>query len=329
MNKIKAFLLLLILSFLNMPVYAYDNKHVDQLLEQLKNDDYNIRRAAAKELKGVTSDNRAFNALIDALKDADKDVRSFAAYDLAWFFDSRAIGPLINALKDKDKDVRCNAADALGVMKNVHSIELAVEPLISLLQDGYYDVRFTTATSLGELKDRRAVEPLIAALKDENKDVRSCAAIALGILEDKRAIAPLATNLLDWDSHRQVAQALSKLGWIPSSEEEKIHFWIAEGSGEEIKKHWALAQSIMLKDLESESNRCIENALYAFIALGNKDIIPLLTDTLSKKGNKLMAEVYLNSGQNDLVAAARDWGVKNGFVISTGIGSSPVQWKSW
>lgn len=52
------------------------------------------------------------------------------------------------------------------------------------------------------------------------------------------------------------------------------------------------------------------------IAKSNPAYISNLLQILNQYGNKALAEMYANSGQKDLVAAANSWATKNGFTIT-------------
>lgn len=267
--------------------------------------------------------------LIAALKDQDSDVRDDAAIALANdagtldIEDARK--PLIVALSDNDPGVRYEAAKALAGIGGGGAG--AVEPLIAALKDQYSDVREGAAIALGKIKDARAVEPLIAALTDEDSGVRNNTAFALGGIGDKRAIEPLVGNLTDWASNVNEAYALFELGWKPQSDTNKIHLLVAQRNGEELRQKWDCTKSILLKDVESGNPRAVSYALYAFIGIGNKKIIPVLIEKLNTRGTKDMAEAYLNCGDEELEKAAKEWASSHGYTISSGVnGNAPVGW---
>jgi hypothetical protein len=68
----------------------------------------------------------------------------------------------------------------------------------------------------------------------------------------------------------------------------------------------------------------VENALYAFIGLGEADIIPTLIELLNASDDKATAEAYLNCGHKDLCAAATAWAERKGYTIESGRGAHPV-----
>ena len=104
-----------------------------------------------------------------------------------------------------------------------------VKKLIAVMQDGSTPlrVRQEAASALGRLKDIRSVDPLIACLRD--KGLRKYSACALGNSGDKRAVESLVVVLTDKSSigREQAGWALSKLGWEPADDREKIFFLAA------------------------------------------------------------------------------------------------------
>ncbi len=313
------------------------SSRINKLTQELKDKDTNVRCSAVISL-GEIKDYRVVEPLIAALKDKDSDVRDDAAKALGKIAqgkikDARAVVPLIAALKDKDPDVRDDSAKTLGkIMAQQNSPgwmkdARAVEPLIAALKDKDAIVREVVANALGEINDDRSVEPLIATLTDEDSGVRNNAASALGGMGDKRAIEPLIGNLTDWASNINVAEALSELGWKSQSDADMIHLLVAQRKGEELKQKWDLARSVLLKDVESGDPRAISNALYAFIGIGKEEIIPELIEKLNTKGNKDMAEAYINCGNNEVKKAGEEWASNHGYTISSGVnGNAPIGW---
>lgn len=187
----------------------------------------------------------------------------------------------------------------------------------------------SAARALGNIKDARAVEPLIAELKDDDIGVvREDAAGALGKI-GAPAVESLIENLTDWDLNSVVANALSYIGWKPQTDSDRIHFLVAQRKGKELKKDWGITKDVLLKDVGSGNYGIIENALYAFIAIGKEEIIPELIETLNTNGTKTTAEAYLNCGHSGLGKAAREWASRHGYTIYTGAGAAPVGWGQW
>ncbi|ODS30640.1 MAG: heat repeat-containing PBS lyase [Candidatus Scalindua rubra] len=331
-----------------------DSRAVEPLIAALKDENYGVRARAAKAL-GNIGDSQAVEPLTVALKDDDWFVRSQAAEALGNIGDRRAVEPLITALKDDDNFVRKETAIALAKIGDSR----AVEPLIAVLKDDNVYVRSESLRALAKIGDSRAVEPLIAALndtdryvqmkkitsledlivvrngdgKDDDRNIRMevvrVVVRALVRIGDKRVIAALVQALRDWYAGGVIASALEKLNWQPQSIENKVHYLVAKRDRYKLMQMWDRSKQILLKDIESNEYKVIENSLYAFIGIGKKEIIKDLITTLNREGTKTMAEAYLNCGNKELDDAARDWARRHGYSISTGPGAHPVGWGSW
>lgn len=154
-------------------------------------------------------------------------------------------------------------------------------------------------------------------------------------------------SLQRWHVANYSSEILLKIGWQPQNDRERIHLFIAQRKGYELRKIWEITKSVLLqdietkqlrtfknvfsifigfnvKDIESKKYKIIENALYAFIGIGKDEIIPILIKKLNDKGNKITAEAYLNCGHADLNEAARDWAKRHGYEIKAGEGAHPV-----
>jgi HEAT repeat protein len=90
-------------------------------------------------------------------------------------FGKPAVDYLYKALDDDDKWVRYMAADALGNIGDVRSIER----LVPLLNDQDQDVRFATAYALGKIGDPNAAEALTRTCTSDNCFVKVAAEEAL------------------------------------------------------------------------------------------------------------------------------------------------------
>lgn len=147
---------------------------VDRLIVQLKDESYERREAAAREL-GEIGDARAVEPLAESLEDRDGDVRAAAAKALGEIGDGRAVEALIRRVKRDIYLVKAWAAWALGRIGD----RQAVGPLIAALTDRDWWVRTEAAWALGRIGDRRAMRPLTKAVRDKNASVRRAAARAI------------------------------------------------------------------------------------------------------------------------------------------------------
>ena len=197
-------------------------------------------------------------------------------------------------LEDASGGIRRKAAFALEYI-------LAGEaggPLIQCLSDESSGVRSEAARTLGKRKERRVVGPLIAALDDADTSVIKGAIQALGYIGDQRATWPISAHLASSQLNYSAARALRKLHWVPKSDADIVYLSVAEENAEQLKHDWKRTQKVLLPDLESPQYHTVENALVAFIGIGDANILPILIDVLNAKGNKTMAEAYLNCGHS-------------------------------
>jgi len=211
-----------------------DPRAVEPLIKALKDEEYDVRRAAAEVLCKFSAS--AVEPLIAALVAEKIDVRDGAAKVLGEIGDLRAVEPLAVALKDDKEYIRQAAAFALCELGDSR----AVEPLINALKDEKWYVRKAAANALDKIGwlpddgadgaaywvakekwDRcvkigaLAVEPLIAVLKNVVwQEVRQAAAKTLGKIGDLRAVVPLIAALEDLDARVRAAaaKALGEIG---------------------------------------------------------------------------------------------------------------------
>lgn len=166
---------------------------VGDLVKQLKSDDKEVRRAAAKALQeGGAESKAAVPALVKALNDRDTFVRRFAAQALGAIGPEaqRAVPALTLKLNDSHKEVQEAAARALGRLG-----PSGIETLVVILQDDSKDVALRrqaidTLSNLGG-SGRVAIPVLTNLIKEPAakgkkkvapEDLRVAAAVALGSL---------------------------------------------------------------------------------------------------------------------------------------------------
>jgi HEAT repeat protein len=113
------------------------------------------------------------------LKDKNQPDRWMRVGDLEKF-GKPAVDYLHKALDDEDKWVRYMAADALGNLGDIRSIDR----LIPLLDDQDQDVRFATAYALGNIGHPSATEALTRAYIRDNGYVKVAAEEALAKVEE-------------------------------------------------------------------------------------------------------------------------------------------------
>jgi len=173
---------------------------------------------------------------------------------------------------------------------------------------------------------KKASTYLIHYLEDDYREIRGKIAYCLGEIGNESDAESLIPLLTDWHNRREIASVLTQLKWQPKETEERIYFWVASGNRSELKNSWGLTKFVLLKDIEAKDYFTIENALYAFIGIGNEEIIPELVKILRTKGNKTMAEAYLNCGHQKLRGEAEMWAQRHGYSVKAGKGASPIGW---
>jgi HEAT repeat protein len=270
-----------------------------------------------------------------------------------------AVVPLIEVLKEHtglydQREIMFGAARALVELQD----KRAVDPLITILNDKK-GASLPIIWVLGEMREPHAVESLISLMKDGTSDIRKAVAWALGVIGDKRAIPSLVLALQDWKAQKNwevgnrdwttltktgldpfwrdskwpvlmtegpIVWALEKLRWEPQTMEEKIHFLVAKRDWKILRTSWDQTKDVLLKDVSSSEYLVIENAIAAFIGIGDETIIPDLINILERKSTITLAEAYLNSGHLQLENAAVSWGEKRGYHVKKGPGEYLATW---
>jgi HEAT repeat protein len=131
------------------PPAAQQRDPVPELAKLLRNDEVEIRRAAARALTRLPNTVSAIPALIESLKDPDAFVRDNAVDALAVQHPGDVVGPLSRALRDPDANARRRAADTLARLG--HDTESAWPALIESLKDENAEVRKAATAALRRL----------------------------------------------------------------------------------------------------------------------------------------------------------------------------------
>jgi len=297
-----------------------EDQEFDSLLKALREGDSYKRHDAAVGL-GKSGKAAAVEPLIQALSDQDYLLRSFAASSLGHLNDARVLDPLIKTLADENQRVRRSAAEALGNLGNPK----ALDALVKLQSDEDVLVRRSAATALGSLGVVEAVDPLIKALGDKDSYVDSGAAIALTSM-GSIAIPKLAKTLADWTLGPKAAAILKSLGWQPSSDEERIRFYVATRDKLALLKEWETAHKILVSDANGGNNRQVHNAVFALIGIGQDESLDDLAGILRAKNSPEIAQIFLNCGNSRLSEIGRAWTSEHGIEAISAESSGAVTW---
>ena len=149
---------------------------------------------------------------LEQLKDEDENVRSQAALSLGWIGEEEVVEPLILTLEnDPSAKVRANAAMALGQLGDERSIDF----LIAALHDKDSTVRGMVSYSLGLMKVKEAVDPLISLVKnDPDKETKIAAADSLGEIAEVYSLKSLARIYVQEDNEsvkNQIEETINKI----------------------------------------------------------------------------------------------------------------------
>src|SRR5262249_15574780 len=129
---------------------AQSKDPVKDTIPLLKDDNTDVRRAAAYALKFLEGHEAAIPDLIKALKDQDAVVRDYAIEALVLMYPRDVVPPLAKGPKDPHPTIRRKSAEALGRIRNF--TEAALPDLIVLLKDGNPEVRRAAATALKNIQ---------------------------------------------------------------------------------------------------------------------------------------------------------------------------------
>jgi len=112
-------------------------------------------------------------------------------------------------LRSADKHVRARAVACL-----IQVGTSAIPPLLELLNDSDWVIRYRAAEALGGIGDIRTIDHLIARTMDENDHVRYMATKSLAKMQDPRIVPVLMKMLTDEHTYtrRIAAEGLRALG---------------------------------------------------------------------------------------------------------------------
>lgn len=301
---------------------------VGPLINALRANDANTKRNAVKALARI-GDPRAVVPLVgvlgNALRNDDADTRNLLVHGFESFGRPGVLG-LIQAMKnDPDPYARAGVASALVDLKEPEIIDA----LFAALDDSTPLVRKNAAWTLGNKGEVRAVRRLVAALEDPDVEVRKYAARALGHIGEISAIPMLAKALAaerDADTIVWIGQSFwgfgaagadTLFGFIASTDI-GVRYW----SSHALQRLWQRGEieqgrfaAVMREVLDRQDVPTVAGAYEYFIAEGDPASESLLVAGLRQHGNKRMAEVFLNSGNDALATAARTYASKAGYSI--------------
>jgi HEAT repeat protein/beta-lactamase regulating signal transducer with metallopeptidase domain len=180
-----------------------------------------VNRALGGKASQLAGDTAVVRALIERLKDEDADVRQAAANALGQIGDPMAIPGLVNALDDPQLRVQEAALDALSQFER----GVPEAPVQRMLASTDADMRERAVQFLMSMRAKAALPAITALVTDADADVRQSAIQAIQEMGDPSAAGTIMPALGDRDADvRQAAvQALAQLGGaIPDATLDKL-----------------------------------------------------------------------------------------------------------
>jgi twitching motility protein PilT len=185
-------------------------EQMDLLIQGIKDTDIHIRQSALEAITRICSRSEidGTEMVADLLKDDDVNVRRAAAQILGSINAPKILENISIYLQDSDWWVRESIVHSLSKIKDPGVFPAAVE----LLQHPETALRRYAVEILISQENPEAVGPLILLLKDPDWWVRERAVVGLGLLASKNTI-PLLSKLLNIPAlARAAAEALGNIG---------------------------------------------------------------------------------------------------------------------
>ncbi len=279
------------------------------------------------------------------IKIAKKSLRIFIiillCISITALISCKDINELIQNLSSDNDKIRTDAENAL-----IRIGKPAVDPLIILLKDRENPARASAAKILGEIGDSKAIKPLIDCLMDPEEY----------IIKDKN-IEELLTELfgekLPEAEEMPEAQPAPEIGEMPGAAEEILDNGVdtnetSANAGINSEAHLnnqypvfkevVYALSLLCEDSENEKiiAQEINKMDIAFVMVVYPDLIEIgasgtedmLINALNLYGYSMMAEDFINSGNEKLEEAAKEWAKENNYTIYEMPGFGGKEWGS-
>ena len=235
------------------------------------------------------------------------------------------INGLIQNLSSDNDEIRANAENAL-----IRIGEPAIEPLIEILKDKENPARASAAKILGKIGDGSAIKPLIDCLTEPGKFItvdkktEELLIEVFGDIPDEVPEMPEAPKMGEMvevteempDNETDISETTTNTGISSDTSSNNQHPVFAEV---------VYALSLLCKDSENEKIIADEInkidiafvlAVYPYlIKIGASGTEDMLIEALNVYGFSMMAEDFINSGNEKLEEAAREWAKRNDYAL--------------
>jgi serine/threonine-protein kinase len=148
-------------------------------------------RTRAADALGKIGGPRVVEAVLELIKDDDKEIRRAAIEILNQTKDERAVAQLIEATRDADWWVSERAVDALAEIGSTKALPRFVE----MLSGGEAKSLPTVIRAIAKVGDQKNVEPLLPMLQRQESEIKLEAIAALAKLTDERRADTIRVRL--------------------------------------------------------------------------------------------------------------------------------------
>ncbi|MCL5037529.1 MAG: HEAT repeat domain-containing protein, partial [Chloroflexi bacterium] len=232
-------------------------------------------------------DNNIGELIIPLLKNENYEVRQAAARALGQLKVEKAVPDLIKATGDKKFEMSIEAVRALGNIGDRRAFPV----LMNILRGNKGELKYYAISALGGIRDTRAIPVLLDIMKKDDAN-RTCAACAFSNIWDKRAVAPIEEVLRKIDRRNRMGVASVCLALARSGDEKtaeramKTYFYAFTYSGyclihgsEEWAKSCASCAPAVVSALSS-NDRMVRNVVLQTLLKMDRPAIPALISGL-------------------------------------------------
>jgi len=253
----------------------------------------------------------------------------------------RNINGLIQNLSSDNDEIRVNAENAW-----VRIGEPSIEPLIEILKDKQNPARVSAAKILGKIGNGSAIKPLIDCLTEpeelysEYTKSKERTEVFEDMPDEEAPEMPEAPTAPEMGEIPEVTEVMpdNETDISEPTNNTGISSDTSSNNQYPVLVEVVYALSLLCKDSKNEKIIADEInkidiafviVIYPYlIEIGASGTEDILTEALNVYGFSMMAEDFINSGNEKLEVAARDWAKKNNYTIYEMPGFGGKEWGS-
>ncbi len=250
------------------------------------------------------------------------------------------INGLIQNLSSDNDEIRTNAENAL-----IRIGEPSVGLLIEILKDKENPARISAAKILGKIGNDSAIKPLIDCLKEPEEFYSEYAnwedlAETFGDMSDEVPEMPEAPTVPEMGETPEITEEMpdNESDISKPKNNNGISSDTLSNNQYPVFTEAVHALSLLCKDIENEKiiaeeinkiDMVFVIVIYPYlIEIGASGTEDMLIEALNIYGFSMMAEDFINSGNEKLEVAAREWAKKNDYTIYEMPGFGGKEWGS-